>query len=55
MPSFDGCESVFIEIERDSCCNLIVGNTYRAPGSHLDNIILTCVLIPSLKRRSYVM
>ena len=37
MPSFDGCESVFIEIERDSCCNLIVGNVYRAPGSHLDN------------------
>ena len=35
MPSCDDYECIFIEIQRDHACNVIVGNVYRAPGTSL--------------------
>ena len=36
LPSHDDFETVFIEIQRNNVCNLIVGNVYTTPGASID-------------------
>ena len=59
MSSSDGYECVFIEIERTSSCNLIVGNIYRVPGTHIDNFLQcfdSCLnIIAKEKKLCYIM
>ena len=59
MSSCEDFECVFIELQRDNACNLVVGNVYRAPGTSTDNFLRsfdTCLnKITNEKKLCYIM